>query len=281
MRLRSLLFVPGDRPERMAKAALSGADAIILDLEDSVAPAAKPRAREAVAAFLRRPRSCTVMVRVNALDSVHFADDLACVEQGQADAVVLPKAHGAASVITISERLLPETPILPITAETPQAMFSLGDLVGAGRRLCGLTWGAEDLASAVGAAGPRLEGGGLAPPFEIARALTLFAAHAAEAPAIETVYADFRDLDGLGACAARARCDGFSGMLAIHPAQVPVINAAFTPTPEDLEAAQAVIDAFAANSTLGALSLTGRMIDRPHLVRARRTLLQAGQDSAV
>jgi len=278
-RLRSLLFVPGDRPDRMEKACRSGADALILDLEDAVAPEAKPAAREAVATFLRRERTVPLYVRVNPLDGGLTADDLAAVLPAGPDGIVLPKAEGAASVEAFV-RLGVAVPILPIATETPAAIFTLGSYGGVGERLAGLTWGAEDLPAAIGAAASREADGSYTPPYQLARSLTLFGAHAAGAPAIETVYPDFRNLDGLAAYAARGRRDGFGGMMAIHPAQVPVINAAFTPSDEEVAHARRVVALFAANPGAGTLSLDGRMVDAPHLKAARALLARAGEPDA-
>ncbi|MBB4616700.1 CoA ester lyase [Sphingomonas abaci] len=267
---RSLLFVPGDRPERMAKAAGCGADALILDLEDSVAASAKPAAREAVAAFLREPRVLPLVVRVNPLDSGLVEDDLAAVLPARPDALMLPKAEGAASVAALATRA--GLPILPVATETPAAIFQLGSYAGVAQHLAGLTWGAEDLPAAIGATSAREADGGYTAPYQLARALTLFGAHAAGVAAIETVFPDFRDLDALAAYAGRGRRDGFTGMMAIHPAQVPVINATFTPSDAERAAAQAIVDLFAANPGAGALQLAGRMVDAPHLKQARRIL---------
>ena len=274
---RSLLFVPGDRPERFAKAAASGADAVILDLEDSVLPERKQAARNAVLEWLGR-RDCPCLVRINPLDGEYVADDLAVVLPGDPDGLVLPKAEGAASVRAL-RNLAGDTcpPILPIATETPAAIFELGSYREVSSHLCGLSWGAEDLPAAIGAAGSREADGAFTPPFEMARGLALFAAHAAGVAAIETVYPDFRDLDGLTAYAARAARDGFSGMLAIHPAQVPVINAAFTPSAAQIADAEAVIAAFAAAPGAGVVSLDGRMLDAPHLKQAHTVLRRASR----
>ena len=275
MRLRSLLFVPGDRPDRMEKALGAGADALILDLEDAVAPAAKPEARKAVAQFLAANNAARLWVRVNPLDSPEFDKDLQAVLPSHPDGLVLPKAEGGASVAELSHRLAQRgnatAQILAIATETPAALFQLGTFGGL-KRLAGLTWGAEDLPAAIGAATSREEDGSFTAPYEIARALCLFGAAAAGVAPIETVYPAFRDLDGLAAYAGRARRDGFTGMLAIHPGQVPVINAAFTPTEAEVEHARRIVEAFAASPSAGALSLEGRMIDRPHLVQAQRIL---------
>ena len=273
-RLRSLLFVPGDRPERMAKALTLGADALILDLEDSVALANKPAARAAVADFLGQARGTILFVRINPVDSGFADDDLSAVLPVRPDGIVLPKAEGAASLAALDARLDGDTMILPIATETPAAIFGLGSYGGVTPRLAGLTWGAEDLPAAIGASTSREGDGSYTAPYQLARSLTLFGAHAAGVPAIETVYPDFRDIDGLAAYAARGRRDGFTGMMAIHPTQVSVINAAFTPSPEEIARAQAVVDLFAANPGAGALSLDGRMVDAPHLKAAKALLAQ-------
>ena len=274
-RLRSLLFVPGDRPERFAKAAASGADALILDLEDAVVPARKAAAREAIGAFLQARDDAAgpaIMVRVNPLGSPHHAEDIALLDQVRADALLLPKAEGADSVAALVASLYDCPPVLPIATETPAAIFQLGSFRTCADQLAGLTWGAEDLPAAIGAATAREADGGYTAPYRLARSLTLFAAHAAGVAAIETVYPDFRDSDGLAGYAARGRRDGFTGMMAIHPAQVPVINAAFTPSADEVAHARRVVDAFAASPDAGALQLDGRMIDAPHLKAARRLL---------
>jgi citrate lyase subunit beta/citryl-CoA lyase len=273
---RSLLFVPGDRPERFAKAEASGADALILDLEDAVAAAAKDAARVAVAERLRASRDgVALVVRVNPLDTDLCAADLVALGGLSPDAVMLPKAEGAASVRALAERLATAgiaAPILPIATETPAAIFQLGSYAGCEAPLAGLTWGAEDLPAAIGAATSREEDGRFTAPYEMARSLTLFGAHAAGVAPIETVYPAFRDLEGLAGYAARAARDGFTGMMAIHPVQVATINAAFTPTAEQLDHARRVVAAFADAPGAGALQLDGRMIDAPHLAQARRVL---------
>ncbi|GAO38330.1 putative citrate lyase beta subunit [Sphingomonas changbaiensis NBRC 104936] len=307
MRLRSLLFVPGDRPERMEKALTLGADALILDLEDSVAPANKAAARAAIADFLtlsqrervdsgdspsgvratghphpsaasRLPPSPDgrgrpfLFVRINPLDSGHLDDDL-YVLAGNPDGLVLPKAEGAESVWRLAGRAA--VPILPIATETPAAVFRLGGYGPVAEHLAGLTWGAEDLPAAIGATASRDETGAYLPPYQIARALTLFGAAAAGVNPIETVYPAIKDLDGLRRIAEAAARDGFTGMMAIHPAQVPVINAAFTPSAEAVAQARAIVAAFDANPGAGALQLDGKMIDAPHLKQARRILERA------
>ncbi len=214
MTLRSLLFVPGDRGDRMEKALASGADALILDLEDAVLPAAKAAARETTAAFLQRPdRPVPLFVRVNPLGSGMTHDDVTAVLNARPDALVLPKAEGAASVEALAA-MAPGVPTLPIATETPAAIFQLGSYAQVAGQLAGLTWGAEDLPAAIGAASAREADGRYTAPYELARSLTLFGAHAAGVPAIETVYPAFRDLDGLERYVARAARDGFTAMLA-------------------------------------------------------------------
>jgi citrate lyase subunit beta/citryl-CoA lyase len=276
MKLRSLLFVPADRPERFPKAAASGADALILDLEDSVAPEKKAAGRVAVAEWLAGDRAgVATFVRVNPLDGDLTDADLAAVLPGKPDGLLLPKAEGAKSVKALIERLQGERlPILPIATETPAAIFQLGSYGEVAAHICGLTWGAEDLPAAIGAATSREADGSYTAPYELVRSLTLFGAHAAGAQAIETVFPRIDAPDALAAYVARARRDGFSGMMAIHPAQVATINEGFTPTADEVARARAVIDAFDAHPGVGALKLDGKMIDRPHLLQAQRILAQ-------
>jgi citrate lyase subunit beta/citryl-CoA lyase len=278
--MRSWLFVPGDRPERMEKALALGADALILDLEDSVAPAAKAEARTAVATFLasRSPQGQgpAVFVRVNPLESGLNDDDLAAVLPARPDGLVLPKAEGATSIDALAARA-PGLPILPIATETPAAIFRMGDYAQVADRLAGVTWGAEDLPAAIGASASREADGSYTAPYQLARSLTLFAAAAAGVAPIETVYPNIRDEAGLRRVAETAARDGFTGMMAIHPAQVPIINAAFTPSPEAVAAAREIVDAFAANPHAGVLKIGGKMIDAPHLKQAQRVLARAAR----
>jgi citrate lyase subunit beta / citryl-CoA lyase len=279
VKLRSLLFVPGDRPDRMGKALMSGADALILDLEDAVAPAAKAEARRHVALFLEANRTARLWVRVNPLDSPEHDKDLGAILRAHPDGIVLPKAEGGASVAELARRLSERgnatAQILAIATETPAAIFQLGSYRGA-KRLAGLTWGAEDLPAAIGAATSREPDGSFTAPYELARSLCLFGAAAAGVAPIETVFPSFRDLEGLAAYAGRARRDGFTGMMAIHPDQISAINAAFSPSADEIAFARAVVAAFEASPEAGALALDGRMIDRPHLVQAQRILGLAG-----
>jgi citrate lyase subunit beta/citryl-CoA lyase len=281
MRLRSLLFVPGDRPDQMSKAVAAGADALILDLEDSVAPPRKGRARTDVAAFLKRtPRTVPLFVRVNPVTSPAIDEDLAAVADGRPDGVVLPKAEGADSVLDLTRRMsargLSAVRILPIATETPAALFRLGDYARVAERILGLTWGAEDLSAALGAASARDQNGAYTAPYEMARALTLFGAAAAQVPAIDTVYPAFRDAEGASRYAERGARDGFTGMMAIHPSQVKIINAAFTPSTELVQRSRRIVAEFARHPEAGVMNIDGAMYDAPHLKQARRVLLQAG-----
>ncbi len=285
---RSYLFVPGDRPDRFAKALRAGADAVIFDLEDSVAAGQKQAARRCVADFLAESSfdGPERWVRINdRLTDLSLADLDAVVRPGLFG-VVLPKAEGPGAVLDVANHLTTRESaaglqtgairILPIVTETPRAILNLAGYERVGSRLAGLAWGAEDLSAAVGAQTAREPDGRFTAPFELARSLCLFAAAAAAVPAIDTVYPAFRDLEGLAAYAARARRDGYEGMLAIHPDQVPVINAAFTPTAEDLTHARRVLDLFEDSPTLGVATLDGHMLDAPHLAQARKILARGG-----
>ncbi|MCA0405413.1 MAG: CoA ester lyase [Proteobacteria bacterium] len=284
--MRSLLFVPGDDEKKIAKGLGSGADALILDLEDSVAASRKAIAREIVLNALKAGGAPgqKLVVRVNALGSGLIEADLDGVVAGKPDAIMLPKCEGgvdlqhAASHIAVreAENELPDgaITIVAIATETPLAIFRLGSIPGASRRLSGLTWGAEDLASAIGAETNRA-GGLLTEPFRLARNLALYAAHAAEVTAIDSVYTDFRNDAGLKAECEEARRDGFTAKMAIHPAQVPVINAVFTPDVAALEHAKRVIQAFKDNPDAGVVGIDGKMIDKPHLVQAERLMARA------
>lgn len=277
MKLRSLLFVPGDRPDRMEKAAGLEADALILDLEDAVSLENKASARDHVAAFLLKPRKpgLRLIVRINPLDSGLTEADLHALLSAGPDAIMLPKANGASDVaetLTIMKGAGRSLPILPLTMETPDALFTMGEYLMVKEHLYGLTWGAEDLSAALGAKSSRDEHGHLREPLRLARAMTVFAARAAVVPAIETVYADFKNEEGLRHAATQAAKDGFSGMLAIHPLQVPIINDAFTPGPDELARAEEIVAAFADNPGKGALQIRGKMIDAAHLKLARAVI---------
>jgi citrate lyase subunit beta/citryl-CoA lyase len=276
MRLRSLLFVPGDRADRFAKAAGSGADALILDLEDAVAASAKDTARAAVRDWLAEEASLPRIVRINPVDGPLALADLDALAGTRPDAIMVPKAEGQATIAALDPLLaargLADVPLLPIATETPAAIFQLGSYAAVAHRLLGITWGAEDLPAAIGATTSREADGRYTAPYELARSLTLFGAHAAGVAAIDTVYPAIRDAAGLAAYAARAARDGFTAMMALHPAQVATINAAFTPSAEAVARAQAIVDAFAAHPDAGVLQVDGKMVDAPHLKQARRVL---------
>lgn len=291
--MRSLLFVPGDSEHKMQKAAASGADALILDLEDSVAPSRKAVARKMVAAFLgsaaRGAQAPKLIVRVNALDSWLTEDDLSAVVAGAPDAILLPKANSGADIQDLDVRIAVEEAeaglpdggirIHALMTETAAGMLAAASFAAKSSRLSALAWGAEDLAADVGASSNKDEAGGYTDIFRMARSLTILTAAHAGVDAIDTVFTDFRDMDGLGAeCRAAVR-DGFAGKMAIHPDQVSVINAAFTPAPQDVERAVRILALFAAaGSDAGVLSLDGKMIDKPHLRQAERVARRAGLD---
>lgn len=276
MKLRSLLFVPGDRPERFAKASACGADAIIIDLEDSVALDRKVMAREAAAEWLSGDRLVPVFVRVNPEGSHLTHDDLASVLPFLPDGIMLPKAEGARSVNWLRGEAAAVAdnpdgdppPILPIATETPGAVFDLGTLREVSHYLAGVSWGAEDLPAAVGAATSREDDGSYTAPYELARSLTLFAAHAAGVPAIDTVFPNIGDATALKTYVARAARDGFTGMLAIHPSQIETINTGLSPSAEQIDHAHTVVQAFSANPGAAVLQLGGKMVDAPHLKAA-------------
>jgi citrate lyase subunit beta/citryl-CoA lyase len=286
--MRSLLFVPGDSDRKLAKALDAGADALILDLEDSVAAANKEAARETTRAFLaeahKRSSRPRLVVRVNALDS-GFADaDLDGVMAAAPDVIMLPKARNGPDVghlaaklaVREAENALPDgaTRIIAIATETAASIFGLGSYAGASRRLDGLAWGAEDLSADIAAERNR-EAGAFTEPFRLARNLMLFAAAAAGVTAIDTVFVDFRDEAGLEAECRAARRDGFTAKMAIHPAQVATINRVFTPEAAEIARAKRIVEFFAANPDAGVVGLDGEMVDRPHLVRAERLLARA------
>jgi len=290
MAMRSWLFVPGDSEKKLDKVDATGADVVILDLEDSVTPDNKAKAREMAGAWLGAHRKKvageTTMgrwVRINALDSRQWRDDLVAVLPGGPDGIMLPKSAGPESVQQLGAELYEleqraglaagSVKILPLVSETPGAAISIPAYAAASLpRLAGLTWGAEDLSAAIGATRKRDADGRWTDAFRFARTQTLLTAHARGVPAIDTLHADFADSEGLRRVAEEARADGFAGMLAIHPAQIPVINAAFTPSEDELAEAQAIVDAFKASPDAGALQIDRRMIDRPHYKLALRVL---------
>jgi len=277
---RSFLFVPADNERKLQKAGSVGADALILDLEDSVAAGAKVAARELAREYLNGKDD--VWVRINPLDTDDAEADLASVMPSAPTGIILPKPRSAAVAVEL-DRILSDleashgidagsTRILPLCTEHPEALFTLNSYVGATSRLAGLSWGAEDLSAAVGATTNRDANGDWLPTYEMARSLCLLAAAASEVAAFDTVFTDFKDLQGLRRYASNARRDGFAGMLAIHPAQIEIINAAFIPTAEELEHAARIVELFEVNPGAGTIGMDGKMIDRPHLVQALRLL---------
>jgi citrate lyase subunit beta/citryl-CoA lyase len=283
--LRSWLFVPGDSEKKLAKAVGVDADALILDLEDAVMPERKAAARGLVRDYLserQHARRHQLWVRINPLDHPEAGADLGAVMPLRPDGVVLPKTRSPDDVETLGRRMgtyeaeheipVGSTRILPVATETPEALFSLGDYARCARRLAGLTWGAEDLATAVGATANREADGRWTPPYQFVRSLCLFAAHAAGVEAIDTLWANFRDPEGLETSCAEARRDGFGGKLAIHPDQVEIINRSFTPSVAEVERARRIVELFQANPGAGTVALDGVMLDRPHLQQARRVL---------
>ncbi len=282
--MRSLLFVPGDDERKMAKALGAGADALILDLEDSVAPENRARARALTAEFLRWPRAdgARRFVRVNALASGAIDDDLDAVMAGAPDGLLLPKCRNGADVQALGARLAVHeaehglddggTKIIAIATESAAAMFGLASYAGCSARLIGLAWGAEDLGAEIGVERRRDADGRHTDVFRLARTLTLLGAAAAGVTPIDAVFPDFRDGEGLNRACDEGRADGFRAKMAIHPAQVAPINAAFTPSAQALAHANAVVAAFAAKPGAGVVALDGAMLDRPHLVQALRVL---------
>lgn len=287
MRLRSLLFVPGDSEKKFAKAKDVGADVLILDLEDSVAPSMKEAARAQVASFLDdgSPRDWSFFVRVNPFDTGMTFDDLAAVVKPGLDGLLIPKANGAADIQRIADELdrleakagmsQGAVKIAVVATETPLAMFNLGSYTPPHPRLVALTWGAEDLAAAIGATGNKEEDGHWTDPYRLARSLCLYAAASAGVAPVDTLYADFRNPEGLEADCRRARRDGFTGRIAIHPDQVAIINRCFSPSDDEIAEAQKIVAAFEAQPDAGTLGIDGKMYDIPHLKAARRTLASA------
>ena len=287
MSLRSLLFAPGDSDKKMAKASECGADCVILDLEDSVAASRKPIARQMVCEFLKAGTNPKVefWVRCNPLDSPYVLQDIAAVAPAAPKGIILPKTNSADDLVQVSHFLdvleaehglsAGSIGILPVATETAAAVFGLGSYSRTTPRLRGLTWGAEDLGAAVGASSNLEANGQWTSPYVLVRSLCLFAAHASGVQAVDTVMADFRDLAGLERVCNDARRDGFTGKIAIHPAQVPVINQAFTPSAAEVAHAEAVLALFAANPDAGTLQMDGKMIDKPHEVQAKRIIAMA------
>ena len=284
--MRSYLFVPGDAPRKLEKGLASGADALLLDLEDSVAPDAKPKAREIVRDYLLaqasrkdRPR---LFVRVNALDTGLTDADLDVVMAARPDGILFPKSRRGGDVTHLDAKITARealhnieegtTRILVLVTESAEALFGLSNYRGSSERLDGMTWGAEDLSADLGAETNRNERGDYTDPYRLARAQCLIAAVAAGVAPIDSIYPNFRDADGLRREALEGRRDGFTGKMAIHPDQVPVINEIYTPSAESIAQAKRLIDAFAAAGNAGVISLDGQMYDQPHLKRALRLL---------
>ena len=286
--MRSLLFVPADDARKLDKAMASGADAVIVDLEDSISAQGKADARVSAAAFIgnagkatHRPR---LLVRINGLATGLADADLDAVVPARPDAIMLPKAEGGADIVRADAKLAAREAIaglsdgcikiVAIATETATALFLAGTYGGASARLEGLTWGGEDLSAELGAETNRDSNGDFLDPYRLARALCLAGAAAARVQAIDTVTVDFRNVAALRRESEEARRDGFTGKMAIHPAQVPIINEVFTPTADEVERAQRIVDAFEASQAAGeaVFRLDGKMVDAPVVVRARRML---------
>jgi citrate lyase subunit beta/citryl-CoA lyase len=292
--LRSLLFIPGDSEKKLGNGDRAGADALILDLEDSVLPENKARARGLTVEYLKATpkigRGSQLWVRINSLDSSLALADLSAVVAAAPDGVMLPKAEGPADVARLSFYLealeaqagvaIGSTRVLPVATETAAAPFNLGGYSGARlARLVGLTWGSEDLATALGASTNRDASGEWAFTYRIVRSLTLMGARAAGVQPIDTLYADFRDEKGLYAASRASRAEGFTGRLAIHPAQVAAINESYMPSAEEIEHARRVVAAFETSPGSGAVGLDGKMIDIPHLKQAQALIEQAARNA--
>jgi citrate lyase subunit beta/citryl-CoA lyase len=285
MKLRSLLFVPADSDRKLAKSSSSAADVLILDLEDAVVQARKPIARAAAAEFITAQAaqlSARLFVRINPLDSGIALDDLAAVVVPGLAGIMLPKTHGTADIVRLGHGLdalearaglAPgSVGIIPVATETAQGVLNMHGFTAPLPRLAAVTWGAEDLSAAIGAVSNREEDGAWSPLYVWANSLCLCAAAAANVPPIDTLYADFRDGEGLAAACRASRRRGFRGRIAIHPDQVAVINETYSPSQAELAHARRIVDAFAAQPDAGTLSLDGVMIDKPHLTQAQRTL---------
>ncbi len=292
--MRSLLFVPGDSPKKLDKGLTSGADALIVDLEDSVAADRKTEARATALAFLQdaakqtsRPR---LFVRVNALDTGLTDDDLDAIVPGKPDAIMLPKAAGGVSVTHLHAKLSAREAIagladgaisiVALATETAAALFTTGTYPGSSVRLTGLTWGAEDLSAELGAETNRDDNGRFLDPYRLARSLCLAGASAAGVQPIDTVYVDFRNEAGLRREAEEARRDGFTAKMAIHPAQVAIINDVFTPNAAAIAHANSIVAAFEAQPGAGVVGIGGKMYDRPHLIRAQQLLARASASAS-
>jgi len=288
--MRSLLFVPADDQRKRVKSISTLADIIVLDLEDSIAEKRKATARDAAADFLSersgQAGNFRYFVRINDLLSPHWQQDLDTVIQAKPDGILLPKARSGQDVEKLSRyikdlefqhNLIPGAiNVMALITETPDAMLNMSSFVGCDPRMNAITWGAEDLSAELGAKSNRDEFGNYTGPFELARTLTLITARAASCEPVDTVYTNFRDCEGLKTECRKAARDGFTAKFAIHPDQIDIINDAFTPSPEEIARAQAIIEAFSTNQTdgrqTGVASIDGQMLDRPHLIQARQVL---------
>jgi citrate lyase subunit beta/citryl-CoA lyase len=281
--MRSMLFVPGDRPERYDKAIASGADAVIFDLEDAVTPAARPKARHDIAHYVRgAARDVALWVRINPVDSADALEDLAAIASARPDGVILPKARTGDDLQRLDHWLealevthmhpLGSIKVIALATETAGAVLNAASFASPPARVTGYTWGAEDLAADLGAGGNRTEQGEFEFAFKVARATCLVMAAAAGVAAIDTIDPEFRDTASVERRARASRRDGFVGKLAIHPAQVEPIHAAFSPSTDEIAWARRVAEAFAEAPGKGAVALEGRMLDRPHLRQAERIL---------
>ena len=279
---RSWLFVPGDSERKLAKGPSTGADNLILDVEDSVSPARKPVARKMIGEYLDSAArdGAPLWVRINGLHTPYWRDDVEAAMAGAADGIVLPKPRSPADVFALAELMDrledPErgepAQILALAGETARGLMSLHEYRPGLPRLTALSWGSEDLGTDVGALRRRREDGSLLPLYEMARALTLAAATVAEVDAIEAVYADFRNLDGFRRFTEEALEMGYVGGAAIHPAQVEILNEVFTPSDEQLAEAREIVEAFERSGETGVMSIRGKMVDQPHLAQARKLL---------
>ncbi len=288
LKMRSWLFAPGDSEKKMTKAAIGSADIALFDLEDAVTTENKPLARQMVhdALMANAAQRARLWVRINPFDGVHTLADLAAIMPARPGGIMLPKVYGRADVEKLDHCLSAlevangieegSTPVIVLITETAEAMFHTGSYKGA-PRVIALTWGAEDLADSIGAVSNKNADGSYGFTYELARSLTLLGAATAGVAAVETISADYNDLDALRLRAEKVRRDGFRGMLAIHPAQVDVINAAFTPSAGEIEEARDIVAVFDANPGLGAIGYKGGMLDRPYLSRALQLLAQVDE----
>ena len=291
MKLRSLLFVPGDSEKKFTRASSGNADVLILDLEDAVAPSMKEAARGIVAGWLDRASevAASLFVRINPLPTGLADGDLEAVVRPGLAGILVPKADSAADVAVLGAMLdrleakagmaAGTVKIMVVATETPAAIFALGSYTPPPPRLVGLTWGAEDLSSAIGATANKEADGTWTEPYRLARSLCLFAAASAGVTPIETLYSDFRDAEGLEVDCRRSRRDGFMGRIAIHPDQVDAINRCFTPSDKEVAEARRIAAVFAANPDLGTIGIDGKMYDIPHLKAAHKTLAAAGESA--